>query len=129
MVCQGKGTTQMWVRGAALALFLAALATFGRYGAPQAAWAHVLMSAISAVLSIAVIFPSLNISAGSAIKALMPATTLSAVCLVGLMATEGFRAELGATPGLFVGIAGVVATWVLVVGWCLKRGIVTLPRP
>lgn len=129
MVCQGKGTTQMWVRGAALGAFLIALATFGRYGAPQAAWAHVVMSVVSAVLSIAVIFPSLKISARAAVRALAPATVLSALCLVGLIATEAPRAELGATPGLLAAIAGLVVVWVSVVGWCLKRGIVTLPRP
>lgn len=129
MVCQGKGTTQMWVRGAALAIFLAALATFGRFGAPEAAWAHVVMSVVSAILSIAVIFPSLKISAGAAIKALTPATALSLVCFAGLVLSEGARSELGATNGLLAAIAGLVLVWVLVVGWCLKRGIVTLPRP
>lgn len=129
MVCQGKGTTQMWVRGAALALFLAALAAFGRFGAEQSAWAHVVMSAVSAVLSIAVIFPSLKISTRAAVKALAPATALSVLCLAGLILTEGVRAELGATDGLLAAIAGLVVVWVLVVGWCLKRGIVALPRP
>jgi O-antigen/teichoic acid export membrane protein len=129
MVCQGKGTTQMWVRGAALGAFLLALGTFGRYGAPQAAWAHVIMSVVSATLSIAVIFPSLKISARAAVKALAPATLLSALCLAGLILTEAPRAELGPTDGLLAAIAGLVIVWVLVVGWCLKRRIVTLPRP
>jgi O-antigen/teichoic acid export membrane protein len=129
MVCQGKGTTQMWVRGAALGAFLVALATFGRFGAPQAAWAHVIMSVVSATLSIAVIFPSLKITARAAVKALAPATLLSALCLAGLILTEAPRAALGPTDGLLAAIAGLVIVWVLVVGWCLKRRIVTLPRP
>ncbi|MEO8242238.1 MAG: oligosaccharide flippase family protein [bacterium] len=129
MVCQGKGTTQMWVRGAALVAFLLALAAFGRFGAPQAAWSHVLMSAVSAVLSVAVIFPSLQITARAAIKALLPATVLSTLCLVGLILSAGVRAQMGPTDGLLAAIAGLVVTWVVVVGWCLKRHIVTLPRP
>ncbi len=129
MVCQGKSTTQMWVRGAALAAFLVALGTFGRFGAPQAAEAHVVMSVVSAVLSIAVIFPSLKISAWAAIKALLPATVLSLLCFAGLILSAGERALLGPTDGLLVAIAGLALTWVLVAGWCLKRGFVTLPRP
>ena len=129
MVCQGKGTTQMWVRAAALAAFLLALASFGRFGAPQAAAAHVIMSVVSAVLSIAVIFPSLKITTRAAVKAFLPAICLSVLCFVGLMASAGARADLGATDGLLAAIAGLVLTWVLVVGWCLKRGIVTLPKP
>ncbi len=129
MVCQGKGNTQMWVRGAALAAFLLALATFGRFGAPQAAWSHVVMSLVSAVLSVAVIFPSLQISARAALKALAPAMGLSALCYAGLILSEGARAAMGATDGLFSAVAGLVVVWVVAVGWFLKRGIVTLPRP
>lgn len=129
MVCQGKGKTQMWVRAASLAAFLLALATFGHTGASQAAWSHTLMSAVAAVLSIAVIFPSLQISARAAVKALLPATLLSLTCLVGLILTTGLRSELGATTGLLAAIAGLVLVWVVTVGWCLKRGIVSLPRP
>jgi O-antigen/teichoic acid export membrane protein len=129
MVCQGKPATQMWVRGAALAVFLLALATFGHLGASQAAWSHVIMSVVSAILSIAVIFPSLHISARAAIRAFLPATALSTFCLVGLIVTEGARATLGATDGLLVAIAGLVVTWVAFVAWSLKRHLVTLPRP
>lgn len=129
MSCQGKGATQMWVRGIALAVFLAALAGFGRFGAPEAAWAHALMSAVSAVLGLAVIFASLKIRATAALRVLTPALSLSALCYGGLELTAGLRAGLGATPGLLAAIAGLVVVWVVTVGWCLKRGFVTLPRP
>lgn len=129
MVCQGKGTVQMWVRAAALGLFLVALGTFGRTGASAAAWAHVLMSTVSAVLAIAVIFPSARIQAGQALRALAPALVLSALCWAGLWATEAPRAALGPTPGLIAAIAGLVVTWSLAVALCLKRRWVSLPRP
>lgn len=129
MVCQNKGTVQMWVRGAALVAFLLSLATFGHTGAPQAAAAHLVMSTVSAVLAIAVIFPSLKITARAAAGALLPATALSLLCYVGLIASTGFRAQLGATDGLLAAVVGLVILWVLAVGWCLKRGFVTLPRP
>ncbi len=129
MVCQGRGTTQMWVRGAALGAFLISLATFGRYGAAQAAWAHVVMSSVSAVLSIAVIFASMKISFVAAARSLAPATGLSLLCYAGLEVTSALRADLGATDGLLAAIAGLAVTWIVVVGWCLKRRIVSLPRP
>ena len=129
MVCQNKGTTQMWVRGAALVAFLVALASFGRFGAPQAAVAHLVMSTVSAILAIAVIFPSLQINTRAAVTAMLPATLLSLLCFGGLILTAGVRAQLGPTDGLLAAIAGLVVVWVLTVAWCLKRGIVTLPRP
>jgi O-antigen/teichoic acid export membrane protein len=129
MVCQNKGTTQLWVRGVALATFVLSLATFGHQGASQAAMAHFVMSAVSAVLSIAVIFPSLKITARAAVQALLPAVVLSLLCYVALIASTGFRAELGATDGLLAAVVGLVILWVLAVGWCLKRGLVVLPKP
>ena len=129
MVCQDKGKTQMWVRAASLVAFLGALATFGHTGAPQAAWAHTLMSVVAAVLSIAVIFPSLQISARAGVRALLPATLLSLICFGGLALTTSSRAALGPTAGLLLAIAGLVVVWVVTVAWCLKRGIVRLPRP
>jgi O-antigen/teichoic acid export membrane protein len=129
MVCLGKGNTQLWVRAASLVAFLVALAAFGRFGAPQAAWAHVVLSVVSAVLSIAVIFPALQISARAAVKALLPAAALALVCFAGLIVSNGLRAELGPTPGLLAAIAGLVVVWTLMAGWYLKRGFVTLPRP
>lgn len=129
MVCQGKGTTQMWVRAASLVAFLGALATFGYTGAPQAAWAHCLMSFVAAAFSIAVIFPSLQISARDGVRALLPASLLSLLCFAGLTLTANGRTALGPTEGLLTAIAGLVLVWLATVAFCLKRGIVSLPRP
>lgn len=129
MVCQGKGTTQMWIRGTALVTFLLALAAFGRFGAAEAAGAHVVMSVLSSSLSITVIFSSLRISAEAATRAFLPAIVISGLCYAGLALSAGLRAEMGPTPGLLAAVAGLVVIWVATVGWCMKRGIVTLPRP
>lgn len=129
MLCQGKGAAQMWVRAAAAVALLLSLAAFGRFGAPHAATAHAVASVVSAVLSVAVIFPSLKISARDALRALLPAMTLSALCVAGLILSNGARAALGPTDGLLAAIAGLAVVWVLAVAWCLKRGFVTLPSP
>ena len=119
----------MAVGAAAVAAFLGALATFGHAGASQAAWAHTLMSIVAAVLSIAVIFPSLRISTGAGVKALLPAALVSLLCFAGLEVTADARATMGPTEGLLTAIAGLVFVWLVTVAFCLKRGIVILPRP
>ncbi|WP_102110454.1 oligosaccharide flippase family protein [Oceaniglobus roseus] len=129
MVCQGLGRTQLWVRAVALVAFIAALLTFGRFGAAEAAWAHVLMSAVSSVLTVAVIRATLKVGLAEILRTLAPAVAITALCIAGLELSAPARAALGATGGLLSAVAGLAVVWGLAVLFCLRRRYIALPRP
>lgn len=127
--CQGRGRAQLWVRGIAALVTLAALVLFGRFGAEAAAGAHALASGVAAVLALAVMIPSMQISLWEAARAHAPAAALSLACALGLLATESLRSRFGLAAEVLSAVALLALIWGTGVAWCLRRGAVVLPKP
>lgn len=129
LVCLDRGRVQLQVRAVAAAVSLVALLAFGRFGAEQAAAAHVLASAVTAALALSVFARSLRLTLAEIVRALLPAAVLSALCLSGLVLTGEMRAALGPTTGLLTAIAALALVWIGAAIHGLRSGRVALPRP
>ncbi len=129
LVCRGQGAAQMRIRAVSAAILLAALLLFGRNGAAPAAWSVVLAQGVTAVVALVVMLPALDLRLSRAARAMLPAVIVTALCAIGLWATEPLRAGLAGSAGLWAAIAGLALFWFAAAAVCLRRGWLVLPAP
>jgi O-antigen/teichoic acid export membrane protein len=112
-----------------LALLMAAMFLYGRFGAVEAAYAQLFTVAVMAGISLATAGRILSIRSGDMLRTFLPGLAVSAACGVFVVLTGSWRAAADPAAGLFLTLSGVALIWCLAVWLAVLKRMLSWPTP
>lgn len=112
-----------------LALLMAAMFAYGRFGATEAAYAQLFTVAVMAAVSLAAASRIVQITGRDMARTFVPALLISLLCGGLVLGTGGLRASAGPAAGLLLTLLGVAVLWCAAVALSLSKRLLRWPTP